>query len=67
MWVSVTGFSPQKMQVLATRYSLSVARKKQPKYDEPTQRTPKTGETIPLPKRGEIMDALRKLAKPGKG
>jgi hypothetical protein len=41
-----------------------MGRKKQPKYDGPTQATPKTGETIPLPKRGEIMDALRKLAKP---
>ena len=43
-----------------------MGRKKQPKYDGPTQTTPK-GETIPLPKRAEIMDALKKLAKPAKG
>jgi len=44
-----------------------MGRKKQPRYDEPTQTTPKAGAVIPLPKRGEIMDALRKLAKPAKG
>jgi hypothetical protein len=43
-----------------------MGRKKQPKYDEPTQRTPK-GSVLPLPKRSEIMDALRKLSKPAKG
>jgi hypothetical protein len=43
-----------------------MGRKKQPKYEGETQRTPKTGETIPLPKRSEIMDALKKLAKPAK-
>ena len=43
-----------------------MARKKQPHYDEPTQKTPK-GHMIPLPKRSEIMDALKKLARPAKG
>ena len=43
-----------------------MGRKKQLKYEGETQKTPK-GATIPLPKRGEIMDALRKLAKPAKG
>ena len=33
---------------------------------DPKQKTPK-GLEIPLPKRSEIMDALRKLAKPKKG
>lgn len=41
-----------------------MGRKKQPRYEGPTQRTPKAGETIPLPKRAEIMDALKRLAKP---
>ncbi len=41
-----------------------MARKKKPQYDGPTQKTPATGETIPLPKRSEIMDALKKLARP---
>lgn len=45
-----------------------MSRKPKPDYGTgPKQTTPKTGETIPLPKRGEIMDALRKLAKPAKG
>jgi hypothetical protein len=57
---------PQKTQRRATRYSHPMGRKKQPKYEGPTQKTPK-GETIPLPKRGEIMDALRKIARPVKG
>ena len=42
-----------------------MGRKKQPKYDGPTQTTPK-GHVIPLPNRSEIMDAFRKLAKPAK-
>jgi hypothetical protein len=33
--------------------------------DEPTQRTPK-GLEIPLPKRKDVMDALRKLVQPVK-
>lgn len=41
-----------------------MSRKPQPNYgDVRTQRTPK-GETIPLPKRREIMDAFRKIVKP---
>jgi hypothetical protein len=40
-----------------------MGRKKQPKYEGETQTTPK-GTVIPLPKRGEIMDALKRLAKP---
>lgn len=32
---------------------------------EPTQKTLK-GTTIPFPKRGEIMDAFKKIAKPKK-
>jgi len=43
-----------------------MSRKPQPDYgDRPTQKTPK-GTVIPLPKRSEIMDALKKLAKPTK-
>ena len=33
--------------------------------DEPKQKTPK-GPEIPLPKRSEIMDALRRVARPDK-
>ena len=43
-----------------------MGRKKQPVYDGPTQKTPK-GHVIPLPKRSEVMDALKKLARPAKG
>jgi hypothetical protein len=43
-----------------------MARKKQPKYEGKTQKTP-GGHVIPLPKRGEIMGALKKLARPAKG
>jgi len=43
-----------------------MGRKKQPKYDGPTQRTDK-GTVLPLPKRREIMDALEKVAKPKTG
>lgn len=44
-----------------------MSRKPKPDYgDVPKQRTPK-GAELPLPKRGEIMDALKKLAKPAKG
>jgi hypothetical protein len=32
---------------------------------EPKQKTPK-GLEIPVPKRGEVMDALRKIARPAK-
>lgn len=37
----------------------------QPAETEPTQRTPK-GKEIPLPKRGEIMDAFKKIVQPKK-
>jgi hypothetical protein len=41
-----------------------MSRKPQPHYgDVPKQRTLK-GTQIPLPKRGEIMDAFRKIVKP---
>lgn len=41
-----------------------MSRKPQPNYgDVPKQKTPK-GTTIPLPKRGEIMGAFRKIVKP---
>jgi hypothetical protein len=43
-----------------------MGRKKQPKSDEPTQKTPK-GTVIPLPKRSEIMEAFAKITKPKKG
>ncbi len=43
-----------------------MGRKKQPKYEGPTQTTP-GGHVIPLPKRGEIMAAFEKIAKPKKG
>jgi hypothetical protein len=43
-----------------------MGRKKQPSYDEPTQKTPK-GHVIPLPTRSEIMAAFEKIAKPKKG
>jgi hypothetical protein len=36
------------------------------KKDAPKQTTPK-GLEIPVPKRGTIMDALKKIAKPQKG
>jgi hypothetical protein len=49
-----------------TRYTPCVGRKKPLRLNGPTQKTP-GGHTIPLPKRGEIMDALKKLAKPSKG
>jgi hypothetical protein len=42
-----------------------MARKKQPNYDGPTQKTP-GGHVIPLPKRSEIMAAFEKVAKPKK-
>lgn len=37
----------------------------QPASDEPKQTTPK-GLEIPVPKRGEVMDALKKVAQPKK-
>ena len=41
-----------------------MSRKPQPEYgDVPKQKTLK-GTTIPLPKRGAIMDAFRKIVKP---
>lgn len=41
-----------------------MSRKPKPDYgDVPKQKTLK-GTQIPLPKRGEIMDAFRKIAKP---
>ena len=43
-----------------------MGRKKQPKYEGETQITPK-GTVLPLPKRGEIMAALEKVARPKKG
>jgi hypothetical protein len=58
--------SPQKAQVLDTRYPPIVSRKPQPDYgDVPKQKTLK-GTEIPLPKRGEIMDAFRRIVKPSK-
>jgi hypothetical protein len=33
---------------------------------EPTEKTPKTGITVPIPKRGEFFGNLKKLAQPGK-
>lgn len=42
-------------------------KEQEPVQDQPaTQKTPK-GFAIPLPKRSEIMDAFRKIAKPKKG
>jgi len=43
-----------------------MGRRPKPRYDEPTQTTPK-GHVIPVPKRSEIMAALEKVAKPKKG
>jgi hypothetical protein len=37
----------------------------QPASDEPTQRTPK-GLEIPVPKRRDVLDALRKLVQPAR-
>jgi hypothetical protein len=60
----VVGDRPQKMHASAIRYLQSMSRKAQPTYgDVPMQKTLK-GTKIPLPKRGEIMDAFRKIAKP---
>jgi hypothetical protein len=42
-----------------------MGRKKQPRYDGPTQETPK-GHVIPLPKRSEVMAAFEKITKPKK-
>lgn len=36
------------------------------KRDEPQQKTPR-GYEIPVPKREQVMDALRKVAKPKRG
>ena len=38
---------------------------KEPASDEPTQTTP-TGLEIPVPKRSEVMDALKKAVQPPK-
>jgi hypothetical protein len=32
--------------------------------DEPTERLPKTGLRVPVPKRKDVMDALRRVSEP---
>ncbi len=32
--------------------------------DEPTERLPKTGIRVPVPKRKDVMDAIRRVSKP---
>jgi hypothetical protein len=56
----VTFSAPQKTHDRATRYPPTVADDKQ---SEPKQTTPK-GLEIPVPKRKDVMDALRKVSKP---
>ncbi len=44
-------------------------KEQEPMPDQPATPTQKTlkGTTIPLPKRGEIMDAFKKIVQPRKG
>jgi hypothetical protein len=41
-----------------------MSRKPKPDYGDVPKQTTLKGTEIPLPKRGEIMDAFRKIAKP---
>jgi hypothetical protein len=37
---------------------------RQDQEPEPTERLPKTGLRVPVPKRKDVMDAIRKVARP---
>ena len=37
------------------------------KREQPTEKTPKTGITVPIPKRGEFFANLKKVARKTKG